>query len=394
MASYFDAAGSIQQIDVNVDTLLKPAKDAGLDMRTYVNSVFTTDVEKYGDVFSQICASEGIIFNPAKKYGIKAPTLDAIINGRPLIEAGAIVRTPSSQGRMLLMPALGAMIEDKLVADLNMNANAYDGMLAMDTVIADEWYLWPEANFSGPEAGRSQVISQLAKPASMLALTTSEKSIRVPTYALSVEWSEQATKYLNLDFIALSISRQVATERNARANADLLAMLNGDADVGQGALSGIAGKVKTAVSLDAAATTGITQKAWMLWLYNNSKKRRISHVITDIAGALAIQNRSGRPVITGDNGTSARVNTNEVVANPTWNDNVSIFIMDSDSGWPAGTIVGIDSMYAIQRVVSAAASYTAQEDFALRRGSAMRFDYGSISRRLYNDAFECMTFTP
>lgn len=391
MASFIDHTGARQQVEVSLDSLIKPAKEANLSVRDYTNQAYNTDASKFGDAFSQLCASEGIVLQGSRPYGIKAPSLDAVLNGRPTIEANAIVRTPTSQARVLLMPAIGALVEDKLLADLDMNANAYDSMVAMDTVIADEWYLWPEANFAGPEAGRSQITSQLAKPVNMLTLTTSEKSLRVPTYSLGIEWSEQATKYLNLDFISLSIARQMAVERNERANKDLLAMLSGDADVGQGALSGIANKVKTASGLDAAATAGITQLAWMLWLYNNGKKRRITHVVTDITGALAIQNRSGRPVITGDNGTSTRINTNESVMNPTWGDDVQVFITD-DASWPAKTIMGIDARFAIQRVTSTNASYQAQEDFVLRRASAMRFDYGSVSRRLYNDAFEVLTF--
>lgn len=390
MAAFIDASGQTQQVDINLDTV-RAAADNSMSVRDFVNSQYDTNAEVHGDVFSQLCASEGILLSANRQYGIKAGSLDGVLNGRPRLEAGAVVKTPSSHARVLLMPAIGALVEDKLLSDLDMNANAFDSMIALDTTIADDWLLWPEANMSGPEAGRSQVVAQLSKPANMLVLTTSEKSIKVPTFALGIEWSEQATKYLNLDFISLSIARQVAVERNERANQNLLAMLNGDADVGQGALSSIGGKVKTAVSLDSTSTTGITQKAWMLWLYQNGKKRRITHVVTDILGALAIQNRSGRPVISGDNGTSPRVNTNEVVSNPTWNDNVSIFITD-DASWPAGTIMGIDQRYAIQRVTSTNASYQAQEDFVLRRGSAMRFDYGSLSRRLYNDAFECLTF--
>jgi hypothetical protein len=390
MASFIDHTGSRQQVEVSLDNLVKPAKEANLSVRDYANQAYSTDAAKYGDSFSQLCASEGIVLQGSRPYGIKSPSLDAVLNGRPTVEANAVVRTPTSQARVLLMPAIGALVEDKLVSDLQMNANAYDSMIAMDTVIADEWYLWPEANFSGPEAGRSQVTSQLAKPVNMLTLTTSEKSLRVPTFAMGIEWSEQATKYLNLDFIALSIARQAVVERNERANQNLLAMLNGDADVGQASLSSLS-KVKTASSLDALATAGITQLAWMLWLYGNSKKRRITHVVTDINGAMAIQQRSGRPVIVGDNGTSVRINTNEAVMNPTWNAEVEVFITD-DANWPAKTIMGIDAMYAIQRVTSTNASYQAQEDFVLRRASAMRFDYGTVSRRLYLDAFECLTY--
>ena len=390
MASFIDHTGSRQQVEVSLDNLIKPAKEANLSVRDYANQAYSTDAAKYGDSFSQLCASEGIVLQGSRPYGIKSPSLDAVLNGRPTVEANAVVRTPTSQARVLLMPAIGALVEDKLVSDLQMNANAFDSMIAMDTVIADEWYLWPEANFSGPEAGRSQVTSQLGKPVNMLTLTTSEKSLRVPTFAMGIEWSEQATKYLNLDFIALSIARQAAVERNERANQNLLAMLNGDADVGQASLSSLS-KVKTASSLDALATAGITQLAWMLWLYGNSKKRRITHVVTDINGAMAIQQRSGRPVIVGDNGTSVRINTNEAVMNPTWNAEVEVFITD-DANWPAKTIMGIDAMYAIQRVTSTNASYQAQEDFVLRRASAMRFDYGTVSRRLYLDAFEVLTY--
>lgn len=389
MAAFIDAQGATQQVEVNLDTV-RAAADNSLSVRDYINSNYTTDAEAYGDAFSQMCASEGIVLVPNKKYGLKAGNLDAVVNGRPRMEAGAIVKTPSSQARVLLMPAIQALVEDKLVGDLDMNANAFDSMIALDTVIADEWMLWPEVNMTGPEAGRSQVTSQLAKPVNMLTLTTSEKSVRIPTYSLGIEWAEQATKYLNLDFIALSIARQVSVERNERANQNLLAMLNGDADVGQGSLSS-AGKVKTAVSLDAAATAGITQKALMLWLYSNSKKRRIDTIVTDINGALSLEGRANRPIVTGDNGTSVRINTNESVLNPTWGAEVKVFITD-DPSWSAKTLMGIDSRYAIQRVTSTNASYQAQEDFALRRGSAMRFDYGSIARRLYLDAFEVMTY--
>ncbi len=391
MAAFIDAKGSTQQIEANLD-MVRAAKENGMSFRDYVNSTYDTDAEKYGDAFSQLCASEGIVLQPNKQYGMKASSLDAVLNGRTVLEAGTIVRNPSNQGRVLLMPAIGALVEDKLVADLNMNADEFDRIIAQDDTIADEWLLWPEINFAGPEAARSQVTSQLAKPATMMSVTTSEKSVRIPTYSLGIEWSEQATKYVNLDLLALAIARQVAVERNDRANTNLLNLLNGDADMGQASLSSL-GKVRTAVSLDAAASTGITQKAWMLWLYQNSKKRKINYLVTDIAGAMAIEGRANKPVITGDNPNSPRIDANVRVSNPTWMSELPIFIVDPSVGWPANTILGLDTRYAIQRVNSTNASYQAQEDFVLRRGSAMRFDFGTICRRLFNDAFECLTYS-
>jgi len=390
MAAFIDAKGKTQQFEMTLD-VVKAAADAGLSVREYINRTLETDADAYGDAFSQLCESEGIVLVPNKKYGIRSNSLADALNG-VRYEAGSIVRTPSNQGRVLLIPAVGALIEDKLVADLQMNPNAFDAMIAVDNTIADEWYLWPEINFAAPEAARSQVIGQLSRPSSMLSITTSEKSVRIPTLSLGVEWSEQVTKYINLDVLALAITRQTDNERNLRANEFMLACLNGDKDVGQDSLSNL-GKSATAASYDALATTGITQLAWMKYLFNNSRKRRITHIVTDIDGALAIENRTNRPTVVQDNPGSKRINTNVFVQNPTWAPDLPIFIVDSTVGWPAKTILGIDSRYALQRITSTNATYSAQEDFVLRRGSAMRFDFGQIVRRLFLDAFDVLTYT-
>ncbi len=390
MAAFIDAQGANQQFEMSLD-VVREAVAARLSVRDYLNSTLSTDVEAYGDPFSQLCASEGILLKSSRLHGVRSPSLAQALGGRTVLEAGVITRQPSNQGRLLLMPAIGALIEDKLMSDLEMNAAALDNMIAQDDTIADEWLLWPEINFSHPEAARSQVTSQLAKPASMMSITTSEKSVRIPTFSLGIEWAEQATKYINLDLLTLAISRQVAIERNARANEHLLSLYAGDPDMGQPSLT-TAGKVTTALSLDAAATAGITQLAWMSWLYADSKKRRITYLVTDIAGAMAIENRTGRPTVVQDNPGSKRINNNVYVSNPTWAPELPIFIVDSTVGWPAKTIMGIDANFAIHRVTSTNASYSAQEDFVLRRGSAMRMDFGQILRRLFVDAYAVLTY--
>ncbi len=390
MAAFIDAQGANQQFEMSLD-VVREACASAMSVRDFINSKLTTDVEAYGDPFSQLCASEGIVLKSSRLHGVRSPSLAQALGGRTVLEAGAITRQPSNQGRLLLMPAIGALSEDKMLSDLEMNAAVLDGMIAQDDTIADEWLLWPEINFAHPEAARSQVTSQLAKPASMMTITTAEKSVRIPTFSLGIEYSDQATKYVNLDLISLAITRQVANERNARANEYILSLLNGDPDMSQPSLS-TAGKVTTALSLDAAATAGITQLAYMSWLYQNSKKRRITHLITDIAGAMALENRTGRPTVVQDNPGSKRINNNVFVMNPTWAPELPIFIVDSTVGWPAKTIMGIDANFAIHRVTSTNASYEAQESFSLRRANAMRFDFGQIMRRLFVDAFEVLTY--
>ena len=122
MAGFINAKGENHEFEVSLD-VIKAAAENRQSVRDYVNSTLDTDASKYGDAFSQLCASEGIVLIPQKDYGMRAPSLQSVLSGRPILEAGAIVRQPSSQARALLMPAIGALVEDKLVADLNMTAD-------------------------------------------------------------------------------------------------------------------------------------------------------------------------------------------------------------------------------------------------------------------------------
>lgn len=393
MAKFFDASGAIQEVNIDLDTI-RSAANASVSLRELLNTQYQTDASKYGEVFAQVCASEGLVFNPSKVSGIKAPKLDAIFNPVEM-QAGVVTSNsnPSNQARVLLMPAILALIEDKLLANLAMNPAAFDKMVAQDDSISGDWVLWPEVSYSRPEAARSQRVAQLAAPAAMLTMTSAEKSVRIPTFSLGIEWSDQAAHIAGIDLIALSIARQAMIEKNDRANNNLAGMLNGDLDTGQAALTGA--KTATATSYDstiASAAGVLSHKAWMKYLYNNSNKRMISHVVTDINGALAIEGRTGKPVITGDNPASMRIDTIPAVMNPTWGPAVSVFI-NNDPNWPANTIMGLDSRYGIHRITSTSASYSAQENFVLRRASAMRFDYGQITRRLFDDAFDVLTLT-
>lgn len=392
MAKFIDASGATQEVDITLDTV-RAAADAGVSLREAINTQYGTDTSKFGEVFAQMCASEGIVFNPSKVNGIKAPKLDAIFNPVQM-QAGVITgnSNPSNQARVLLTPAVLALVEDKLLGNLSMNPAAFDKMVGYDQSITGDWALWPVSNYSRPEAARSQRIAQLAAPASMLSLTTSEKSVRIPTVSLGVEWSDQAAKIMGLDYVAMSIARQAMIEKNEVANSHLLAMLNGDVDTGDAALT--APKVVKANALDATIVAAgvLTQTAWMKFLYRNSTKRTLSHCVTNIDGALALEARTGKPVVVGDNPLSPRIDSLPLVMNPGWGPSIQVFITD-DPNWPANTIMCLDANAAIMRLTSLSASYSASEDFVLRRASAMRMDYGQIAKRWFDDAFEVLSLT-
>jgi hypothetical protein len=250
-------------------------------------------------------------------------------------------------------------------------------------------------NYSKPESARSQAIAQLAMPASMLLVTAGQISRSIPTRSLGLEISEQAMRATSIDLLALSLARQRLVERNVWTNEFILSLLNGDPDMAMPPLSSIPGKVQQAKAFDPSIMTAgtLTQLAWVMYLFNNSTRRVITHVITDIAGALAIENRTGRPNVMTDDNKSPRINTEMSVVNPMWPTQVKVFIMPPGSGWPANTLMGLDASAAIHRVTSSVLAYEALESFVLKRSTAMRFDSGEVVERFHDDAFDVMTLT-
>lgn len=392
MAGFYDAEGKLQQLTPEVGWY-KAAADSGMSLAQWVNQKYPTDTKAYGSTYHQLLASEGIFLKPNKEFGIRSTNLKTMLEGGVEMQAGALTKDSgfsSAALRTLFPSAILTAIEDRLNADLTMSPNAFDSMVAIDDTIQGDKWERPLINFSNITQ-RSQAIAQLAEPAAMMSITTSSVARTIPTLSIGLMISDQAKAATTLDLVSLAVARQFAIERNAQANEWFLAMLNGDTDLGQGSLSS-ASLVVTAVSLDSAASTGLTQKAWMKWLTRNGTKRRIDTVVTDLAGAMAIEGRANKPVITTDNPNSPRIDTLFSVANPIWSPEVKVYI-NLDSNWPAGTIMGFDSRFAIHRVTSVTAAYQAIEQFVMRRAEALRIDHGATATRLYDDAFDVLTFS-
>lgn len=393
MASFYDKDGALQQVPLNVQ-MYREAADNGQSFAQFVNTQFPTDAERHGSTFEQLMASEGMFIKPNAEYGVRAASMDEILNGRPKRDAatGTIVKEAIPASRILFPAAILSAIEDKLSVDLETTPNAFEGMIAVDDSIGGDRFERPVLNFSKPEAARSQGISQLALPNTMLTITASDVSRKIPTSSIGLEISEQAVKSTTLDLVGLALARQAATERNERALGYMLSLYNGDDDMGMAALSTLSGKVKRVNELDTTVTTAgmISQKGWIKWLALNATKRRITHAVMDLDTAMALEGRRDKPIITGDNPNSPRIDAIPTIINPSWDFNTKIFLT-LDPNWPAGIIMGIDSRYAIHRVKSLSASYEAVENLVMRRATQMRFDHGEIVYRLYDEAFEVLS---
>lgn len=388
MAAFFDASGATQQIDIRVQ-MYREAAERGMSLQQWVNFNYPTNAEKYGNTFQQLMASEGIFLKANRELGIRPSTMDEILNGVKR-EAGTVVKDGIPTSRILFPAVFMQAVEDKLVINLEMTANAFEEMIAVDESINGDRYEQPVLNFSKPEAARSQGIAQLAQPASMLTITTSDVAYKVPTFSLGMEISDQALRVTAVDLVALALARQAAVQRNDRAQTYVLALLNGDIDNNDGSLAS-KGLSVTSASLDAAATGGVmTHKAWIKYLMVNGTKRTLTHLVTDFDTAYKIETRTGKPTVTGDDSNTSRIDTQFQLMNPTWARNPKIFLTQ-DANWPASTIMGLDKNWAIRRVRNLSAEYQAIESYVMRRSQAMRFDFGEHVNRLFDEAFQVLT---
>lgn len=388
---YIDAAGDKQALDFGIHTY-RAAAEANLSVPQFLASRFPTNADRDGTAFEQALEQCGVFVKGDSANGIQSSRLDDVV-GRGAAGAITINGTPAS--RILFPAAILAAVDNRLKAGVegeNSTPDAFDSMVAFEDSINGERFERPVLDLSGPEASRSAPTAQLAMPPVIMGVKVSDVSRTIPTWAIGVEISEQAQRAWSLDLLSLVVSRQAAVERMERAEGYVLSLLNGDTDLGQASLSSIAGKVVTAASLDAAAVAGLTQKAWLAWLSRNPTKRVITTVITDLAGAMAIEQRAGRPT-SSDNigGVTQRMNTTFRVLNAQWPGEVEVYITNNPS-WPAKTIVGLDKRYGIHRVKSLTAAYQAVEDFVMKRSTAMRIDNGELVYRLFDEAFEVLTY--
>jgi hypothetical protein len=246
----------------------------------------------------------------------------------------------------------------------------------------------PTIDVTAPQGSRSQPIAQLAEPAVMVSITLSEKSWTVPQKSIGLIVSDQALEATTLDLVGLAMTNQARGERIAMVEEQLGAMINGDTDWGEAALSSI-----TAQSLDAtiAASGSLTQKSWIHYLHDNYKTISINWIMCDLDTAMAIENRTGKPTTYTDDPNSPRIDSLFTISNLAIRP-PKIFLLDT-SFIGANTIVGIDSQYAIRRTVNVNAAYQAIEQWVMRRATAFRVDYGEMSKKLYPEAWKMMTLT-
>jgi len=386
MTTMIDEKGA--QVDVKLETsIYKEAMSKNLTVPQLINQKYPTSVDASANSFEQLCTGAGLIVGEDHQFGLKSPTLASVLDGTADLNAAAAVAEADPASRILYPAVFLELIENKLQVDRATDPNNFDKMVAMEMSVASNRIEQPVINLTKSEQQRAQAISQLAEPQAMLTITTADTSRAISTFSIGLEVSDQALAATTLDFVSMAIARQSEVERNVRTYDYLLGMLNGDADVGQGALNQTKADTYDG-AIDAIGT--LSKKAIVGWLLNNSYQRAISHIVTDLAGMEAIEK------------ALENVNTNNYIPGalvPQFSimnkllQKLEIFIVDPSAGWPVNTLMGLDRRYAITRIKNSAAAYSAVEKFVLRRSNVLRFDFAELAYRNYDNAFDTLSLT-
>ena len=402
MSFYVDNKGAVQQVQIDPN-IYKAALDAKLTVPQYLNRLHPDADTKLGSAATQIFASDGLAMQGKNPLGITSPSVADILDGKAGFEAAGSSTTKSqgapfgNSSRILFPAAVVAMIESSLDKDRTTDTNIFNQMVGQDLTVAQENFEQPIVNSSragGPESAKAQRVAQLAMPPAMLSFTTSDKSRRLPTFAIGAEFSDQALRATTLDMVVMTMSRFLEVERDERNYSYLSALFSGDADLITGAVAAV-----TTTSLDAAATGGVvTHKAWLKFLARNRRFRTITHLAGDINAYLAVESRTGRPGSNNYDPTLERIDPQARVLNQGFGNDVVWWITDTAAEGgpvPANTVWAVDKRNAITRVTNVAAAYEAAEEFALKRSKAMRLDWSEAVYRTFGDselrAFDSLT---
>ena len=401
-AKFYDAEGKLLDVELPAQ-IYTLASQANKSVSAYINSTYPTDEAKFGTTFNQMLAAAGLLVPDPKlqkNFGLRAPRMEDVLAGKVDFSAASNSQqfgnaAPSTGTSRTLFPAaLIAYMETALVKNYEMDAAVFDQLVATEIGVAADRFEQPQINMATPNGPNTALASrrgQLSGPAAMMQFTTSDTTRKIPTYALGMEFSKEALRATTLDLVGMSVSRQLLVERDSWVNSYISDFYAGDLDNNTGSLNSLGYSVNTS-TLDAAATTTITQKAWLKWLFRNRKYRVIDWVICDLATYLLIESRTGRPSLTAIDNTLPRLDPQARIVNGVIGD-VKVFIVDDAAAGgplPAGTVLGLDSRYAIARVRNTTADVTAAENYALRQTEAFMVQFAEMCYRLHPDAFDTL----
>lgn len=387
---FTDKEGLQQEVSISLEHY-KVAQKENISLRQLINREYPTVVDAKHDTFTQLCQSIGMYTKPAKELGLRPITMAEVeYGGLDFSAAMSGSEVSPVQSRILFPAVIAELVENKLQVDRSSAMQALDAMLADVYSVAGRRIEQPYLDYTrkgGPEEARNMARAQGAEPATMLTIKAGEKTLTIPETPLAVTVTDEALASTTIDMVALAMARQAEVEGYARVGEDLKKVLSGDTDAGSYGTAALTTVNADVYDSTIAADGALTDLAFAKWLYTGLGTRVINYIVTDFAGAYAIQNRTNKPEVTDATLTGESFNTANSIFFPNMINNVQIFIVPTAAAWPANTLMGFDSKYAMRKWVNTLATYSDVERYVTRRASTFVVSFGSKITRYFDDAF-------
>ena len=402
--TYRNTAGNFVEGEISLQDYETAAK-LGVRTSQVINAKYPDADPQLGTAWAQGKKSAGIFVHGDPEFGIPSTTFRDAMNGDCMRQAGLLQlagnsivspsipvggSTPAS--RLFLPEVILDMVEENLQPNYGPEMTLFERLIADNLSIAAQTYTMPVINTEAPMAHDSRPIGQNMLPRNLVSISASQTSKTLATESVGLQISDQAIQYSTLSLISLILGKQMQGAKLRMLWADLARVVSGNIDSGESALTPVG--FKAAYDSDAGAGE-ITHKGWIKALYQPDRIMNYDAAVMTIDDYLAIQNRTGRPLMfdpkttgpnTGDAGSYGIDVTMSAPANFAQLGIPFVFIVPNGL-WAAKQILLLDTRYALRRVTNTLASYTASEQMVLQRANFTRIDWGFIIHRLYEDAF-------
>lgn len=376
-ASFIESGGRPSQIPISID-LYKSAADRNLSVPAYLQQEYGQKADKNyanGSVFSQIMASLNAPID-VKGKGFRAMKLGNILDGT---FRAAVTQNAKTALTILAPAAILSIVEENKTEDYTDTLSMFEKLIAIDKFNSSDTFAMPFFDLSNADKRQASAIGQSAI-SYVGRLTISRKSHTIPTFSYCLEASDKALKDYCIDTIAIYLRRLRKPLAFNLVCQQLNSLINGDRDMDIKPLP-----VVPINKYDSEAGNGVlTHKAYMKWLRNDCRFYQVDYVLCNEDDYFRIIERKGRPNISLEQMANATEPINKNFFEP------QIFILN-EGVVPPGTLVGIDSRYAIARLKNSWANFDAVEEMVMRNGKALHFYERQVVYRHDDQAFKVTT---
>lgn len=406
---YRDNAGNYKEGEVRLEDY-EAAMSRNMRTSAFVNAKYPDANPAYGSAWDQALTYNGIYPKGDPKLGILPTSVHEILSGQCMakmsgaqLAGGATITSvngPIGQStpatRIFFPEVVMSIMDEYLRGNYDQEQSVYDSMFAVTDSIAADTFTVPMINTTAPSEQDARSISENAMPTNMVSISASQKSYALDQWSIGLQISEKAQRDINVDIVSIILREQAEGQRRRQLWRDLNRIVVGNIDSGEKALVPVDFKC----TYDSTAGAGkITQKGWLEVMSDPDRIYEYDFVLGDMQAYMDWQNRDGRPIATdpattGNTGNAGNYGLNAAdLRLLNFRTMAPGFLRVPNGVVTTKTMLLLDSRYALRRVISTNASYSAIQEMVMQRTTAMRFDGASFVHRLRETAFLWLDYT-